>query len=49
MSKTVPFPLPVLGLDLLSSETAMIKGTVRSAVNIDIGRAGRYARQPALG
>lgn len=45
MSKTVPFPLPVLGVDLLSSETALIKGSVRSAVNIDIGRAGRYARR----
>ena len=45
MSKSQPFPLPVLGVDMLSSETALIKGTVRSATNVDIGRAGRFARR----
>lgn len=45
MSKSLPFPLPALGVDMLSSETALIKGTVRSATNVDIGRAGRFARR----
>lgn len=45
MSKTVPYPLPVTGVDILSSETALIKGAVRSAVNVDIGRAGRFKRR----
>ena len=45
MSKTVKNPLPALGVDLLSNETALISGTVREAVNVDIGRAGVYKRR----
>lgn len=45
MSKTLPITLPYLGMDVLSSETAIVKGAVRSAINVDIGRAGRYARR----
>lgn len=45
MSKSVSFPLPVLGVDVLSQETSLVKGTVRSAVNVDIGRAGGFKRR----
>ena len=45
MSKTVPYPLPITGVDSLSNETALPKGAVRSAVNVDIGRAGRFSRR----
>ena len=45
MSQTKPYPLPITGVDVLSSETALIKGAVRSAVNVDIGRAGRFKRR----
>jgi len=45
MSKTVKYPLPVTGIDLLSAETALDSGAVRSAVNVDIGRAGRTKRR----
>jgi len=38
-------PLPAAGVDLLSDETALIAGSVRSAVNVDIGRAGQFARR----
>lgn len=45
MSQTKPYPLPITGIDTLSSETALVKGAVRSAVNVDIGRAGRFKRR----
>lgn len=45
MSKTYKYPLPVVGVDLLSNETSLIKGAVRSAVNVDIGRAGSFKRR----
>lgn len=45
MSQSKPFPLPITGVDVLSSETALLKGAVRSAVNVDIGRAGRVRRR----
>ena len=45
MSQTKPYPLPIAGVDTLSSETALVKGAVRSAVNVDIGRAGRFKRR----
>lgn len=45
MSKTVSFPLPILGVDTLSNETQLIKGTVRAATNVDIGRAGAFKRR----
>lgn len=45
MSTTRPFPLPIIGVDVLSSETALPSGAVRSAVNVDIGRAGRFKRR----
>ena len=45
MSQTKPYPLPITGVDVLSSETALAKGAVRSAVNVDIGRAGRFKRR----
>lgn len=45
MSKTVKFPLPATGIDVLSAETSLIKGAVRSAVNVDIGRGGQFSRR----
>lgn len=45
MSQTKPYPLPITGVDVLSSETALMKGAVRAAVNVDIGRAGRFKRR----
>jgi hypothetical protein len=45
MSKTQKFPLPVTGIDSLSEETALIKGAVREAVNVDINRSGGFARR----
>ena len=45
MSQTKPYPLPIAGVDTLSSETALGNGAVRSAVNVDIGRAGRFKRR----
>lgn len=45
MSQTKPFPLPIVGVDMLSNETALTKGAVRSTTNVDIGRAGRFARR----
>lgn len=45
MSTTKPFPLPVVGVDVLSNETSLIKGAVRSATNVDIGRAGQFKRR----
>ncbi len=45
MSQTKPYPLPIAGVDTLSNETALVKGAVRSAVNVDIGRAGRFKRR----
>lgn len=40
MSKNVAFPLPVVGMDMLSDQTSLVKGAVRDAVNVDIGRGG---------
>ena len=45
MSQTKPYPLPIVGVDMLSSETALVGGAVRSAVNVDIDRAGRFKRR----
>lgn len=45
MSDTRPYPLPITGIDSLSNETALMKGAVREAVNVDIGRAGRFKRR----
>ena len=45
MSVTRPYPLPIAGIDSLSNETALLKGAVREAVNVDIGRAGRFSRR----
>lgn len=45
MSATRPYPLPATGIDSLSNETALLKGAVREAVNVDIGRAGRFSRR----
>ncbi len=45
MSQIKPFPLPIAGVDVLSNETALTQGAVRSAVNVDIDRAGRFKRR----
>lgn len=42
MSKTAKFPLPVYGADVMSPETDLKKGTVRTAVNVDIDRVGGF-------
>lgn len=38
-------PLPAAGVDLLSEETALIAGAVRSAINVDISRGGHFSRR----
>lgn len=43
--KTLKIPLPVNGVDLLSNETALLKGTVRRAENVDINSDGRFQRR----
>lgn len=45
MRQSKPYPLPIAGVDVLSSETALVEGGVRSAINVDIGRAGRVRRR----
>ena len=45
MSANRPYPLPIMGVDVLSDETALVKGAVRSAVNVDIRRAGGFSRR----
>lgn len=45
MSKPVQYPLPALGVDMLSAQTALPKGAVRAATNVDISRDGSYARR----
>lgn len=42
---STPIPLPRLGVDLLSDETQMPSGTVRSAVNVDIDKQGQFKRR----
>lgn len=39
--QTTQFPLPKYGIDKLSNETSLKKGTWRSAVNVDIDRSGQ--------
>ena len=39
--QTIQFPLPKYGIDKLSDETSLQPGTWRSAVNVDISRAGQ--------
>lgn len=45
MSSSKSFPLPVNGIDVLSEETSLQKGTAREAVNVDIDRTGGFARR----
>lgn len=45
MSITKQYPLPAVGIDMMSNETSLDGGTVRSAVNVDIGRAGQFRRR----
>lgn len=45
MSKQTDLPLPQGGMDVRSNETALGEGTVRLAMNVDIGRDGRYKRR----
>lgn len=42
---TTPIPLPRLGIDLLTDETKLAAGAVRSAVNVDIDERGQFARR----
>lgn len=39
------FPSALLGVDMLSEETALKEGTVREAVNLDIDREGKFQRR----
>lgn len=41
----VSIPLPTLGVDLLSDETSLPRGAVRSADNVDIRRDGSFKRR----
>lgn len=43
--KTKPYPLPTIGIDMMSNETALPAGAVRRAENVDIDRNGRFARR----
>lgn len=43
--KPVRLPLPTLGVDLLSDETGLPNGAVRSADNVDIRRDGSFKRR----
>lgn len=43
--KTLKIPLPVLGVDLLSNETALPAGAVRRAENVDVNSDGRFQRR----
>lgn len=45
MTQNTKFPLPVTGIDMLSTETAMSKGSVRIATNVDIERSGAFKRR----
>lgn len=45
MVKPVRIPLPTLGVDLLSDETGLMEGAVRSADNVDIRRDGGFKRR----
>ena len=48
VNKTLPFPLPVLGVDELSHETSLPRGAVRSMTNIDVGRTGKMRLRPGF-
>lgn len=43
--KSKQIPLPVLGVDVLSDETAMGDRVVREAANVDLGRSGVFSRR----
>lgn len=43
--KSVGIPLPVLGVDMLSDQTALRAGTVRSATNTDLANNGAFSRR----
>jgi len=43
--KSKQIPLPVLGVDVLSDETAMSDKVVREAANVDLGRSGAFSRR----
>lgn len=43
--KKLDFPPLTLGIDMLSDETALPKGAVRDAVNVDLDRAGNIRRR----
>lgn len=45
MSKTMKYPLPATGVDMMSAETALAPGAVRQAVNVDIDRSGHPKRR----
>lgn len=45
MSQNKPYPLPIAGVDVLSNETSLVDGTVRTAINVDIDRAGHFNRR----
>ena len=45
MSRTVPFPLPRMGIDNVSHETQLKAGWVRNAVNVDISASGAFRRR----
>lgn len=42
---SIKIPLPTLGVDLLSGETGVAEGAVRSADNVDIRRDGTFKRR----
>ena len=45
MFKSYQIPLPARGVDVLSKETALPKGAVRAAKNVDISRDGSFDRR----
>lgn len=45
MSRSTPFPLPTLGVDVFSGQTDLPKGTVRAAENVDLDNSGVVSRR----
>src|SRR5271165_5713163 len=43
--KPVQLPPITLGIDMLSNETSLEKGAVRSATNVDLDRNGNFSRR----
>lgn len=43
--KQTKFPMPLAGIDAMSEQTSLKRGTVRKATNVDLGRGGSFSRR----